>query len=106
MFNKAGRAEPALPQYRTTMKREVKKAMSRIRKAQDAVYNNATECSSLSVDNNSLKDYEGKVKNWWTIFVHREDDPQHCRSWRVADDDLESIESTLQEISEYMNYQV
>ena len=88
------------------MKREVKKAMSRIRKAQDAVYNNATECSSMSVENNSLKDYEGKVKNWWTIFVHREDDPQHCRSWRVANDDLESIESTLQEISEYMNYQV
>lgn len=50
----------------------------------------------MSVDNNSLKDYEGKVKNWWTIFVHREDDPQHCRSWRVADDDLESTESTLQ----------
>jgi len=45
---------------------------------------------------------KGKMR----IFVHREDDSQYCRSWRVADDDLESIVSTLQEISEYMNYQV
>ena len=89
------------------MKREVKQALSSIRRAQDAVYNNkVSECRCMSVDCNSLEHEDGKVVTWWTIFCHKDSDPEKCRSWRLADDDLESIDKTLQEVGEYLNYQV
>jgi hypothetical protein len=60
----------------------------------------------MSVDCNSLEHEDGKVVTWWTIFCHKDSDPEKCRSWRLADDDLESIDKTLQEVGEYLNYQV
>ena len=89
------------------MKREVKQALSRIRKAQDAVYNHKVAgCHCMSVDCNTLIQEDGQAVTWWTIFCHKDSDPEHCRSWRLADDDLESIDKTLQEVGEYLNYQV
>ena len=71
------------------------------------MYNNkVSECRCMSVDCNSLEHEDGKVVTWWTIFCHKDSDPEKCRSWRLADDDLESIDKTLQEVGEYLNYQV
>ena len=99
----AGRAPPALPQYLTAMKREVKKAITRCRKAQDAVLNNMVEhCHCMSIDCSVLPDFRA----WWTIFIHRDDDPEKCQSWRIADDDLGSIDKTMREIAMYLQIAV
>ena len=101
--------EPRAAHHNTdkAMKREVKQALSRIRRAQDAVYNNkVSECRCMSVDCNSLEHEDGKVVTWWTIFCHKDSDPEKCRSWRVADDAPEDIDITLQQISEYIEHAV
>ena len=102
-----GEVKPRPPQNTETMKREVKKAVSRIRRAQDAVLNNKVSgCHCMSIDCSIIDRESEQVRAWWTIFCHRDDDPEKCRSWRLADDDLESIDKTLQEVGEYLNYQV
>lgn len=89
------------------MKREVKQAISRIRKAQDAVYNNKVEkCRCMSIDCNRLEHVDGKRVNWWTVFCHNDDDPEKCQSWRIADDDIESIADTLKAIAEYIEHEI
>ena len=89
------------------MKREVKKAITRCRKAQDAVLNNMVEhCHCMSIDC-SVIDHEGeKVRAWWTVFIHRDDDPEKCQRWRIADDDLGSIGKTMREIAMYLQIAV
>lgn len=92
-----------------TMKREVKKAVSRIRKAQDAVYNNKVErCHSMSIHTNTLVRLDGEVMTWWTVFAHQGEPPaKACRSWTFADDsEPEQIEKILQELSEYIEHEV
>ena len=102
-----GEVSPAHHNTDKAMKRELKQAVSRIRKAQDAVYNHKVAgCHCMSVDCNTLIHEDGQAVTWWTIFCHKDSDPEHCRSWRLADDDLESIDKTLQEVGEYLNYQV
>ena len=63
----------------------------------------------MSVYCNTLTHEDGQVITWWTIFCHKDTDPEKCRSWRVATDDAEDIadiEVALKQMSEYMNYQV
>ncbi len=91
------------------MKREVKKAVTRIRKAQDAVYNNKCgRCHSMSVDTNTLIRENGEVSTWWTVFAFQGEPPaMACRSWTFADDsEPEQIDRVLQELSEYIQHEV
>ena len=91
------------------MKREVKKAVTRIRKAQDAVYNNKVErCHSMSIHTNTLVRVDGEVMTWWTVFAHQGEPPaKACRSWTFADDSTpEDIERILAELSEYIEHEV
>ena len=67
------------------MKKELKQAVSRIRKAQDAVFSHkVAQCHCMSVDCNTLTHEDGQVITWWTIFCHKDSDPEKCRSWRLA----------------------
>ena len=68
--------------------------------------NKVSSCHCMSIDCSIIDRESEQVRAWWTIFCHRDDDPEKCRSWRLADDDLESIDKTLQEVGEYLNYQV
>ncbi len=93
------------------MKRELKKAVTRIRKAQDAVFNNKVEkCPSLSIHCNSLwSRTNGVLMNWWTVFAHvgEHEADRTCRSWTFADDSTpEDIEGLLHELSEYIGHAV
>ena len=78
------------------MKRELKKAISTIRKIQDAVFNNAVsrDCSisvNCSQNINGLK--------WWTIYAHNNMD---CRHWIFDESDIEQIDKIVSEIEEYI----
>ena len=54
------------------MTREVKKAVTRIRRVQDAVYNNKLGiCHSMSIHTNTLVRCDGEVMTWWTVFAHQ-----------------------------------
>ena len=90
------------------MKREVKKALSRIRKMQDAVADGkVANVTCMSVDTNSRQEWcDEKRHQWWTIYIHRDDASDKCRSYRVAPDDLESIPETLKKIAEYIGHEV
>lgn len=91
------------------MKREVKKAVTRIRKVQDAVYNNKCGmCHAISLHTNSLEYSDGKMTTWWTVFANQGTPPaKECRSWTFADDNTpEEIEKILQELSEYISHEV
>ena len=69
--NKVGERKPptTIP---STMKRELKKAISTIRKIQDAVFNICTE-RNLSID---CTYYEGR--KWWTVFAHYKSTSEKC----------------------------
>ena len=75
------------------MTREVKKAVTRIRRVQDAVYNNKLGiCHSMSIHTNTLVRCDGA---------------KACRSWTFADDSTaEDIEGILKELSEYIEHEV
>ena len=103
--------EPIAAHHNTdkTMKREVKQALSRIRRAQDAVYNNKVGiCHSMSIHTNTLVRCDGEVMTWWTVFAHQGEPPaKACRSWTFADDSTaEDIEGILKELSEYIEHEV
>ena len=77
------------------MKRELKKAISTIRKIQDTVFNICTE-RSLSID---CTNYEGR--QWWTIFAHNKNIRNKCEMWQIHEgDDYEKI---ITEIADYLN---
>ena len=79
------------------MKRELKKAISTIRKIQDAVFNICTE-RSMSID---CTNYEGR--QWWTIFAHNKSTREKCEMWQIHEgDDYERI---ITEITNYLNKQ-
>ena len=65
-------------------------------------------CHSMSIHTNTLVRCDGEVMTWWTVFAHQGEPPaKACRSWTFADDSTaDDIEGILQELSEYMNYQV
>lgn len=103
----AGRAQPALPQYLTAMKREIKKALTRVRRAQDAAANGKVEfIEAMSVDTNSRIDSKGERLQWWTIYVHKSTDPKFCQHFSMHDNNPEEAEPMLAALSEYMNYPV
>ena len=67
------------------MTREVRKAVTRIRRVQDAVYNNKVGiCHSMSIHTNTLVRCDGEVMTWWTV----------------------DIEGILKELSEYIEHEV
>ena len=76
------------------MKRELKKAISTIRKIQDEVFNYCSE-RSLCVD---CSNYEGR--QWWTIFAHNKSIREKCAMWQIREgDDYEKI---IAEITDYL----
>ena len=104
-----GEASPAHRKKSRAMTREVKKAVSRIRRVQDAVYNNKVGiCHSMSIHTNTLVRCDGEVMTWWTVFAHQGEPPaKACRSWTFADDSTaEDIEGILKELSEYIEHEV
>ena len=53
------------------MKREVKKAVTRIRKAQDAVFNGKVEkCHCICLDVETRHVGSRTLHAWWTVYVH------------------------------------
>lgn len=53
------------------MKKELKQAISRIRKAQDAVFNGKAEkCHSISVDCDTRYKDSRTLQAWWTVYAH------------------------------------
>ena len=108
-FNRWARPAPAHRKKSRAMTREVKKAVTRIRRVQDAVYNNKVGiCHSMSIHTNTLVRCDGEVMTWWTVFAHQGEPPaKACRSWTFADDSTaEDIEGILKELSEYIEHEV
>ena len=109
MFHRWARPAPAHRKKSRAMTREVKKAVTRIRRVQDAVYNNKVGiCHSMSIHTNTLVRCDGEVMTWWTVFAHQSEPPaKACRSWTFADDSTaEDIEGILKELSEYIEHEV
>ena len=91
------------------MTREVKKAVTRIRRVQDKVFNYRIEkCHSMSIHTNTLVRVDGEVMTWWTVFAHQGEPPaKACRSWTFADDSTaDDIENILTELSEYIEHEI
>ena len=83
------------------MKKEIRKAVSRLRRAQDAVFTRkASKCNALDITSH----FTSSTLNYWAIYCHVD---ENCQHWIISHDDTaEEIENTLQEVAEFISYHV
>ena len=90
------------------MNRQLRNAVSRVRKAQDAIYSGKckTECVSISISMEKIIDSNRKFISIWAQ-IQKPDGERDCDIFYLHDTDRkEYIESGLQRLSELINYAI
>lgn len=87
------------------MTRELRNAITRIRKAQDKVFEQKTGLSSFELTPYVLTYSSGRRGAYWSIFIHRS--TKDLEIFRLHDTDTqEDINETLNAISEYIGFTI
>ena len=85
------------------MTRELKKAINRIRKAQDASFNGKTSCTAMTILFSSLNRPDEPLC-WFSIFCHCGDE---VKSFTIGTSSThEDIDGALNGISDFIGYPV
>lgn len=89
------------------MTRALRNAISRIRKAQDAVFEHKVEgCHCLELDASTIVYSEGNESEYWSVYAHGKGDKK-VESWMInTGDSQEALDEVLRELSDYIGFEV
>lgn len=89
------------------MTKQLRNAIRRIRKAQDAVFEHKVEiCHCLELDASTIVYSGGSESEYWTVYAHRKGD-KSVGSWMFDNSDTqEALDEVLRELSDYIGFEV